>query len=608
MRFPQPLKTAMVAVAASVLFVAIRWSLLYGDGALEGTNVDSSILALMGKQFHEGRGFEIFTWGVRHLGTLTPAITALWAFPLKALGVEWVWPLAGRYAALTEVALGVFFISWAVARIDRRAGAVVALVLAMGPPELYKLSLYPLAHEMAFFVGAIIFAIVTQHLTAPPGKGWLSSHLGRLLFGVVLGFGWWMNRTVFYAIAGALIVFTLRSDFFRRVWSPTFWKDRVLFRPPAGQPRLPGLVEAACFVLQWTGVALILIYIVCDFYGFPTLNFVIGPMLDGIFLILGAQLLALAVRPPKEMLREVFRFTPEARAELRNVLTVAAGFFIGFMPSLLARVLDWYPKAYEIGFRFRMPADLRYDFKVHGPHILPNLLGTGNTPAGWVYSIAIIALVIGLVVHYRKDIAAYFRLTPGEWGARAYFASICLTCFVLTVLMFNTLRTRYWTTVFGPLFALLALEGFRWWDTRRRDARAFVTVALGACLISVATAAIFARVMFYKPDHRVILQRVEALQCKVCYVSVYNSYDFRMLTTEKIGFISYAAHDFTPDDTIRYRTWKGQRCYITREGSVFPIDGDLQLKGRNRFMPTKEHYIATKRAAAAASTTTGTVH
>ena len=609
MRFPQPWRTATVAVVTAVLFLAIRWSLLYGEGALQGINVDSSILALMGKKMYEGRGFDIFTWGVRHLGTLTPAITALWAVPLKALDIQWVWPLAVRYAAMTEVALGIFFISWGVARIDRRAAAVTAFVLALGPPELYRLSLYPLAHEMAFFIGAAVIAIVTQHLTAPPGKGWLDKTWGRIGLGFVAGFGWWMNRTIVYALLGTLIVLTLRSDWFSRVWSPTLWKDRVLLRPPAGSKPLPGLIEAAAFVFQWTGVILIAIYCVRDYHYLPTINFILGPVVDGLILIGMAQLLVLAVRPPKAMLAEAFRFTPETRAELKFLGQAAIGFAIGFMPSFLARVLDWYPRAYEIGFRFRNPSDLNYDFRVHGPYILPNLVGVGPTPAGWVWSIALAALVISLLVHYRKDVIAFLKLTPSrEWGARTFYSAMLVSTIIMTLLVFNTMRTRYWTTIFGPLFALLALEGFRWWDTKRREVRAFATIAVGACLISMATGAIYSRVLFFKPDHMVLLNRVKALDCKVCYVSIYNSYDFRMLTNEQIGFISYGTYDFTPEDTYAYRRLPGQRCYMTNEGSVFPLAGDLQLKGRNRFMPTKAKYIASKRAAAAANNNAGSVN
>lgn len=552
----------MVAAAAAALFVGLRWSLLHGEGVLEGANVDTSILALMGKKMAEGRGLDVFAWGTRHMGPLTSMIAAAWTWPLLALNAPWPWALAVRLAAMTEVALGIALIAWAVARVDRRAAAVTALVLAAGPPEVFRMSVDPLGHEMAFLISAAIIAIVVRLLTAPSASIWWA-----LALGVLAGIGWWMNRTVVYAIAGALMIGTLRSDLFARL------------RPPPDPRPLPGLVEAAAFLLRWSGIALLALYVILGFTGASTLPFVFGPALDGILLVAAAQLLVLVVRPPRLSLH----LTPESRAELRFLACCAAGFFAGYAPALLAKVFDWYPNAYEVGFALRTPDDLARELATHVPYAVPSFFGVSTTPAGVLWSIALVPLLTTLLVRF-------FLKPSREWGVRAFFASIIAATVAAMLLVNGTVRARYWMAAVGPLFALLALEGFRWWDSRRIAARACAALALGACLIAFITSAILSRTPSRNPDLMVTIRRVEALDCRVTYVVAgHHAFDFRLFTGERRGFIPYGSYDYTPEDTAAYRAQPGRRCFATADGDVFPLPGDLQLKGRGRSLPARQN-------------------
>ena len=558
----------MVAAAAAALFVGLRWSLLHGEGVLEGANVDTSILALMGKKMFEGRGFDVFTWGARHMGPLTSMFAAAWAWPLLALNVSWPWALAVRLAAMTEIALGIALLAWAVARVDRRAAAVTALVLAAGPPALFTMSVQPLGHEMAFLISAAIIAVVTRLLTAPSASSWWAVGLG-----VLAGVGWWMNRTIVYALAGALIVAALRFDLLARI------PLQASSRP------LPGLLEAAAFVLRWSGILLFALYFVLGFAGISTLPFVFGPALDGILLVASAQLLVLIVRPPKWSLRVPLA----SRAEARFLACCAAGFLAGYAPALLAKVFDWYPHAYEIGFPVRTPDNLALELGFHVPLAFPALTGTSMTPAGLAWSIAFAALVASMLVHRRRDVLAFITLKSSpEWGVRAFFASILAATAAVTLVVHNTLRARYWMAAVGPLFALLALEGFRWWDSRRLAARAGAALALGACLIAIITSAMFTRLPSRKPPLLAVLHRVEVLDCRVTYVVAgHHAFDFRLASGERRLFIPYGAYDYTPQDTAAYRARPGRRCLANADGDVSPLQGDVQLKGRGRPTPPR---------------------
>jgi hypothetical protein len=240
----------------------------------------------------------------------------------------------------------------------------------------------------------------------------------------------------------------------------------------------------------------------------------------------------------------------------------------------------------------------------HGPYIFPSLLGVDLSPAGVLYSVALIALVAALLVRHRSEIAAYLRLTPSAtWGARSVFASVVVITATAALLVQNAIRARYMLVAVGPLFALLTLEGLRWWDSRRLASRAAAGLAFGTCLIAISTASVVSRELNYNtdaykpplvyPDPLIVLERLDALGCRVCYTNYFQAYDYRLLSNERLAFLPYVGNvDQTPLDTRAFRQRPGLRCYVSTEGSVFPLEGDLEMKRRGRTIPTRRWYLA----------------
>lgn len=559
----------IVALTALGLFAAVRWPLLRGDGAIAGLTVDSSILALMGKKMFDGRGFDVFAWGVRHLGPLTSAITAAWAGPLTALGAKWPWPLAVRMAAMTEVAIGIALLAWATARIDRRAAVLLAVVLTVGPPELFRMSVYPLGHEMAFLLSAVVLALATQHLTAAPGRGWLSATAGQVAIGVASGLGWWMNRTMAPAIVATLIVLTLRSELFATLRPHLRFRDRFLLRTA---PPLPGLLEAMVFVLFWTGVAAIAVNAAGDVLRIGRLPFVFGWLLDGLILAGVAQAILLIARPP--------RFPRLPLRELRCLGAAAAGFALGAAPAIVANVLDWYPHAYVAGLAPKpAPGSIVSEVALRGISVIRFSLGPHAAAA------TIAGIALAMAMRHRHAISAFLALAPGGWGARALFASAVGVTLGSSLLLTNAFQSRYLLAAAGPLFALLVLEGLRWWDSGRPGARAAAALAGCVVFLTLVRAALDLHV---RPPSapRIVLDQVHALGCRVTYANYFQAYTYRLLNEERTAWIPYLGNiDQTPHDTALARTLPGRRCYVTDEGSVFPIPGDLPPRGKGRFIP-----------------------
>lgn len=576
----------LAAAVILVVFVVLRWPLLRGNGQIDGTNADTSVIALMGKKMLEGRGFDVFCWGVGHLGPLTSLITAAWALPLMKLAVAWPWPLAVRLASMTEVAGGIALIAWSAARIDRRAAFPVALALAIGPPDLFSMSVFPLGHEMAFLLGAAVLAIATQHWTSIEGRGWLASSRGRLFLGVVGGVGWWMNRTMAFALAGTLIVAALRSSLFARARTFALARNRR---------KLPGVIEAFVFLFQWSGLTLIAIYTAGDLFGFGKLPFVLGPMMDGVTLLAIAWTIVLLSKV------RTFRLAPEEWRELRNLGETTVGFAIGCAPAWLANLLNWYPRAYSAGLSLQpTPRTFLSEVSGYGPSVLYRLLGIDAQPAGIAFAIALALLLLSTLVRHRRDVAAYLQLTPSrEWGARTLFASIVVAALAAIFLVDGIFRSRYLLAAAGPLFALATLEGLRWWDSQQKAKRAGAALAFGSCLVTFTCGALVLRSVYhvmanpiapvvFKADPLIVLSRVDAFRCRVNYVYSGIAYDYRLLTEDRGTFITWlGGHDQTPLYSRAAQALPGQRCFIDESGVVFPIPGDLPLQGKGRVVPAR---------------------
>jgi hypothetical protein len=583
-------KTLLAAAVAAVLFVATRWPLLHGDGAVHGTNVDTSIIALMGRQWLNGGGLDVFTWGALHLGPLTSMITAGWAVPLLALQVEWPWPLAVRLAAMAEMALGAAMLAWAAARVDRRAGAALLLLLAVGPPVLLRMSLFPLGHEMAFLLGAAILAIVSQHWTAEPGRGWLTRWPGRAAFGVLCGIGWWMNRTIAPVLAGALLIAILRSDFFARVRPSLGIRDRLLLRPRKGV-RMNGIVQALLFVVWWSGVLLLVIQFTSELVDRIWFPFLTWPLVDGLLLAAAAQLGWLITNPPAVRLRDV------TLEPLREIAPVLAGIVVGMSPAWIATYIRPVPYLYESGTPLHLSLQTVWrDIRWYGPRV-PSDLGFDPTPAGMLCAVLFAVAAISGLRHHRREVRAFFTLTPGRWSVRAAFAAVLLATALSTLLVQNALHVRYMLVGVATISALGVFEVLRWWDTRQPRLRALAALTAGVWLVTFATSALIHRVRSVEPRIETVPLAVEharRLDCRVTYANRFLAPAYRLLDDERTAWIAYIGIDLTPQYSEAAKRRPGRRCYMTDESFVFPLPGDLPAPRKGRPVPTLAGYRAQK--------------
>ena len=252
-------RAATIAGIAAILavFVLVRLPLLTVDAAPRGWNGDSAIFGLMAKKIHDGRGIDVFFWGQTYMGPLTPALAAgiRKAFLDRAGLGDASGPISLRLASMAQIAFGIAVTVLAFTRLFGRTVAVATGIwMAFGPPFFVSLSAMhrnELGPEMAFALGSLLLYLAADALTRP--RPVLDRPGGRFVFGLLAGFGWWMNQTIVFVLlpAGVLVLARAWRSGVRRLAAPVLagaalgyfpvWMGRLLrwYEPADGLILLP---------------------------------------------------------------------------------------------------------------------------------------------------------------------------------------------------------------------------------------------------------------------------------------------------------------------------------------------------------------------------------
>ena len=201
---------ARLALVLAV-FAAARGPFLTREAVVRGLWGDQGIWGLMGGRIFEGKGFDIFFWGQSYLGPLTPMVAALVGWIRRLLGLAPAYgPFALRLAGLLELGAGTVFWYFAFAALfDVETATLAALLLAAGPPFLLAagVATVPPGPEMLYLLGGVLVWMVAGLLRNEQQ----ARARDLFVFGLVAGFGWWMNQGVVFFLAGIAVVFAMRA-------------------------------------------------------------------------------------------------------------------------------------------------------------------------------------------------------------------------------------------------------------------------------------------------------------------------------------------------------------------------------------------------------------
>jgi hypothetical protein len=498
-------------VLAAILFLAIRHPLLAGDGIFHGFNSDSAIIGLMGRKLLDGRGFDFFFWGQSYLGPLTS-----WFAAAAGALIGHVGPLALRGGALVEVFLGIVCIWLGLRRIDARVANIVAIALAVGPPVLYAFSLDPYGAEMAFTLGAALFAFGIRQLTTPE-----PSRASWLAFGVLAGFSWWMTQQVVFTLLalGAVIAMPLLVALFRIA------RSRFL--------RGPLVVR----VLQAIGAAMLLVYLVGEAGGWWMVPFVLSPTLDALLLIVAPALFV--------------RGEPVRLPRVRLPWIALPGFAVGYAPVWLGRLLDWYRRSYVFHFSLNYPSNVIEQAKLFFDHSGSMWMGA---------NVLVVVVCVAVAATKWKT-----------WSDAMKFTAL-IPLANLAFYLLSYAKPHYLISSSAMLLALAVLGALAMPLWLRA-----IVLTIGVVTMTLASLQVQNRLLG-QPDPRPLLREVAARQCTVVYADFWIVYHERFIEGERRAWVPYNSQDRSRDESLAARRLPGQRCVVRKDGRVELLAADPPIR------------------------------
>lgn len=556
----------------TVLFVAVRLPLLLSPAIWKGWQSDVAILGLMGKRMLEGE-LAIFFWGQNYLGPLTSMVTAAWAL---LLGV-WVeppllWPLSLRLASASMIWTGIAIFRAGARLHAPLAAEILALLLALGPPVLYRSSVVATGAEMVFLIGSVLFLFVAKHLAANPGAGILDSPWGRFGFGAVTGFGWWMNQGIVFYLVGAGWILGARTEWWRRFREVLAPLDRLAFRSERlGWPPLSPAARAGLLLLEAIPLTQIALWLLHDLVS-PSIPmpFVIHPVAEPIGALIVLHL-AVAFAQGEAWTRPDAPALRAPRGILVRALPAIGGFLLGWSPVWLGRILGWYPPSYSFSIRIGGAADAIVAARTLAVDLSPQWLGVGGDAAG-IAALVAIGLALGaIVVRHGAPIARMLRLHSGEYGLRGFALAVLLVnlaYFILTQMQTGT--PHYLVAGVSMLAVLLAGSIEDLWS--RRAAKG-LAVLLASVLIATALAGglrVNASIAADE-DPRPRIAEIQSRGFAICYADYWVAYKLQFLSGESVRFIPWRSFDRNRRESERLRAVAEPKCSVTPEGLVVDL-------------------------------------
>ncbi|HVR43098.1 MAG TPA: hypothetical protein VMS56_06580 [Thermoanaerobaculia bacterium] len=558
---------------ATALFVAIRLPLLLPSGLFQGWHSDAAIFGLMGKRMLEGE-ISLFFWGQNYMGPLTSAIVAAWALLLRpVVDSPTVWPLALRLATMSAVWGGIALIRAGARWHVPAAAELLALLLAIGPPLLYRSSLVTLGPEMVLLAGGLLFWMAARHLAAPNGAGMLDGTRGRFLFGLAAGIGWWMNQGIVFFLIGIGCVVIGRTEGWARFRGGIRLRDRLLFRGEAlGWPPLSPAARAGLILLESIPLGLLALYLLHNLVT-PAVRplFHAHPIAEPLAMLGLIHLAAAFVQ------RE--SWTRPRAAGLRRIAAhlapYAAGFLLGWAPVWLGAIAGWYPKAETFEIRINRPSDVLASARRLATGLSPDWLGLGRGAIGVAALGSIVLVTCRLGWRHRVELGRLIRLEPHRYGIVGLAAATAGANVAYYLVTQSHERTIHYLMASVPMLALLFSMGIAelWATMRTAGGRVAAALAFTVLVASMATGAMrLNAALLAEPDPRAIIREIERRGYSVCYAETGVAYELQYLSGESVRMIVWKSMVRNPAEAERLRAAPGPKCVVGSDGTVTELE------------------------------------
>ena len=193
-------KTRVVVLLLLALGIALR---VYGAWASRIiTDPDTGIVALMAKHISEGRHFPLFFYGQAYMGTLEPALSALFCFLLGCSGLA---VNLGTVCFSAAFLVSVFL--WAREAGGATAGIAALAYCAIGPAAFYYFQFIPRGGYPAALFFATLAIWLSVRIAARPDAPRIRT---VFLLGLIAGLAWWTTPITTAALLAAGFVLLVR--------------------------------------------------------------------------------------------------------------------------------------------------------------------------------------------------------------------------------------------------------------------------------------------------------------------------------------------------------------------------------------------------------------
>jgi 4-amino-4-deoxy-L-arabinose transferase-like glycosyltransferase len=175
------------------------------------TNPDAAVACLMSKHIAEGKSMPAFFYGQGYMGSLEPAVSALFCFLFGASGF-WI----NMGVVLCGMALIPCLYSWARAAGGKTAALSALTVTLIGPGGFFHYLCSPRGGYAATITLGVMILWQTQRIITQATRNGNASTWQYALLGVLAGLGWWTNQLITPALitsALLLILFLKRKAF-----------------------------------------------------------------------------------------------------------------------------------------------------------------------------------------------------------------------------------------------------------------------------------------------------------------------------------------------------------------------------------------------------------
>lgn len=497
-------------------------------------NSDNSIYALMAKDLIKDGKLNIFFYGQNYMGPLTSIMIAISQFVLNFFGVKYLVPHFETEYIIDPISItlgssmlqifGALLFSEGIRNKFGMKSAIITLVSCLfGTAAVFSHNYLPNGPEIQLFcIGLLIYLF--------------SKDVHKFFLGLALGFSWWMNQSVVFAVI-PLLVFMVRNDIKLEVLKNKMFSKETIRKNKA----------MVVFLLL-----VILMGIIANEIGYFEFNSVIKfksrSGTKAIFFPILFYVLYVFTQCFESRI-ELYKYIKENLLEFRYFLI---GSVLGYLPVIIGVKLNWYENSYTPKFELVKISSLPgYLMKLITDYY-PKVFGFNFS-----YLLGTIVFVVTILI-VSKNILNIWKqkIHKIDWKDLLSIGFLINVMFVvLSQRSQSEYASRYsfYLIYITPLLLYLAENK---WIKR---------ISLIILLVYIINVSSFVKEITINIDTTTEIKNLKESGYKICYADFWDAYRLEYLTDGNVEFIVHNSQDRSKIINNKRRKRIEDKCYYDKK-------------------------------------------